>query len=107
MDLRINRVAIWMPTIIDELTVRTSPAGRTYFEDGVAKKTEREMFRYAKNYELDGTKFCLFIMSFSDKKASVERFLDEVAENLEADFVKQNVADENFHYTDFEFKEEE
>lgn len=93
--LYINRVAIWQPKTLDELSVRASPAGRFYYENGIGKTSDKPMFRYAKNYTIGepddehAIKFCLFIMTFSDAAEAIEQFLDSVAEKIDAGFAQK------------------
>lgn len=102
-ELIINRCALWQPKNIDELTVREYPAGRVYFENNIAQTSNGPLYRYAKNYEKNGNKFCLFVVTMSNSEKLVERWLDDVADKLGADTIKGAVAkstNQSFTYLD-------
>lgn len=83
--LELNRIAIWSPKALDEFSVRKSPAGRTALKNGVFTKTDKETYRFAKNYSTGkgktAQKFCLFFVSYDDDQKNAEAFLDSVAKN--------------------------
>lgn len=81
--LEINRVAIWSPKAVDEFTTRKTPAGRVAYKNKVAYRTDAPTYRYAKNYEKDGKKFCLFYVSYDADEEKAEAFLNDVAEELD------------------------
>jgi len=86
--LRLDEVAIWRAKLTDELTVRENPAGRPYEDNNIIKKTTKVAYRYAKNYELEGAKFCLFIFTYDKKAKTIEKFLDKVAKTVTAEQIK-------------------
>jgi len=105
--LIINRVAIWQAKNIDEFMARPYPAGRTYFENGIAKTSDKTMFRYGKNYKIgkgkSAIKFCLFVVTFSDAEKKVETFLDGVAKTIDAGYAQKVLLTSSlsgFEYTD-------
>lgn len=87
--LELDRVAIWTPKAVDEFTSRKTPAGRVAFKNKVAYRTEAPTYRYAKNYEKDEKKFCLFYVSYDADEEKAEAFLNGAAE-------KVNVSDYDF-----------
>lgn len=100
--LELNRIAIWRAKLLDEFTVRESGAGRTFVENKIISKTTAKTYRYAKNYsKKDGTKFCLFVVTYSDDAAKVEKRLDSVAKKIK---VEGNLSD--FEYTKYYLEEE-
>lgn len=110
--LILNRVAIWKPKLNDDFSVRPSPAGRTYFENGVAKISQDKLYRYAKNYKIKDNdieiKFCLFVVSPAYDLERFKKFLDEVSKNISVDIVKKVsiLSNADFKYIDFYFNEE-
>lgn len=103
--LLLNRVAVWTAKSVDGLTVKIQPAGRMYFENEIAKLTNTQSYRYAKNFEIakddDTIKFCLMITSLSDSVNEIERFLDEVAERCDYQLIKKCLEDKvNINYID-------
>lgn len=98
--LELNRIAIWKPKLIDELSIRPSGAGRLYADNKVIKKTTATTYRYAKNYEKKNTKFCLMVVSYSDKAKYIEQQLDKIAKKL-----KTIQPDSNFEYLDYYLEE--
>ena len=102
--LELNRIAIWRAKLIDELTVRESGAGRPYAENHIIKKTTAKTFRYAKNYEKGGTKFCLFVITYVWDEKAVEKYLDKIAKKIDANTAKEvadNSDNSTFEYTNF------
>lgn len=107
MDIIINRVAIWQPSTIDELTVRKHPTGTQYRtkDSELIKIASAPFYRYAKNYEVDGEKFCLFVRTLKSLK-KIEGELDKVAKKIDKSLVmevKTKAQDEPmaFEYTDY------
>lgn len=101
MDIIIDKVAIWRPNIHNELSIRIIPKGKRYLKDGspVILTANKPFYRYAKNYTIDGTDFCLFVRSFSDSAKRIEPQLDEIAKKLKADYVRKIVVEaEEFEY---------
>lgn len=94
--LELNRIAIWRPKLIDEFTIRESGAGRPYAENKILSKTTAKTYRYAKNYERDGKKFCLFVVTYSKKAKTAEKQLDKIAKKVE---IPANLSD--FEYTNY------
>lgn len=92
MKTILNRIAIWQPKPIDELTVNITPAGLIYYEDDIAKTSQRLTYRYAKNFSISekGKKslnFCLFFITFSDDRELAELTLNSIAKKLTYDYV--------------------
>lgn len=112
--LILNRVAIWQAKAIDDFAMRPSPAGRVYFENGIARTSDKPMFRYAKNYHTtkpnkkgdypkNDIAFCLFVMTFSDAEKKIEQFLDDVAKTIDEGYAQKvllTASAANFEYTD-------
>ena len=81
--LELNRIAIWRAKLLDDFTIRESGAGRPYLADNkILSKTTSRTYRYAKNYEKDGTKFCLFVVTYSKDAESAEKQLDKIAKKI-------------------------
>lgn len=100
--LELNRIAIWRPKLIDEMTIRESGAGRPFAENHIIKKTTAKTYRYAKNYDR-GTKFCLFVITYSDKAKDVEKQLDKIAKKIDLQTATSaviNSTDSSFEYLD-------
>lgn len=111
--LELNRIALWRPKLLDDLTIREAGAGRPVVENQIISKTKSKTYRYAKNYSRgkgkDKTKFCLFVVTYSDDAESVEKQLDKIAKKIElttARLVVLESSNTNFEYTDFYLKEE-
>lgn len=104
----LNRIAIWRPKAIDSLTIREAGAGRPYIENKIISKTKKKTYRYAKNYVVGETKFCLFVNTYSKNKKQVEADLDRIALVID-EAQAQEVAIEqdfmSFKYTDYFIKE--
>ncbi len=107
--LILNRVAIWQPKYGDEFTERPAPAGRTYYENNVAKASNQPMRRFAKNYTLgkgkNAVKFCLMMITFSDASAQIEAFLDATAKSVDIELARKVAAGSSFEYLDIYYKE--
>ena len=113
-QLYLNRVAIWRPKPKDEFASRKSPAGRVYFENGIAKTTQAPTYRYAKNYSVgkgkSAVKFCLMILTPSLSEKAIEKFLDDISKKIDialAQRVVMSATNTSFEYTDFNYKENE
>ncbi|MBP5724407.1 MAG: hypothetical protein J6X18_12655 [Bacteroidales bacterium] len=107
-QIELNRIALWRPKLIDELTVRESGVGRIYTENHIIKKTTQKTYRYAKNYTKKAIKFCLFVLTYCDDAKGVEKQLDKIAKKIDDDFAKQVVGQSTtttFEYTDFYLEE--
>ena len=94
--LELNRIAIWRPKLIDDFTVRESGAGRTFAENKILSKTTATTYRYAKNYEIKGKRFCLFVVTYSKEARLAEQQLDKVAKKVKT---PENLSD--FKYTNY------
>lgn len=102
--LELNRIAIWRPKLIDELTVREAGAGRAVLQDGIISKTTAKTYRFAKNYKTGDTPFCLFAVSYRKGAKSIEKELDKIAKKIDEDVAKRVVNTSNatsFEYTDY------
>ena len=102
--LELNRIAIWRPKLLDDFTIRESGAGRVFAENHIIKKTTARTYRYAKNYEKDGIKFCLFVITYLADAKKAEKQLDKFAKKVDAkkaEDVVKNSSDVSFEYTDF------
>lgn len=110
--LILNQVAIWRPKLNDGFSVRKSPSGRIYFENNIAKTTQRPTYRYAKNYTVgkgkSAVKFCLMIMSEINSEKVFEKFLDDTSKKIDLSLAQRVLitsTESNFEYTDFKYKE--
>ena len=107
-SLELNRIALWRPKFVDELTVRECGAGRPYVENHVIKKTLEKTYRYAKNYEKGKHKFCLFVITYSNDADTVVKQLDATAKKIKVSEIESVISDSeynNFKYTDFKLEE--
>lgn len=95
MEITIDQVAIWTPKLgSDKFTRRVDAPGRRYVEAGktLVKVSETSMYRFAKNYERYGYKFCLFVRTLTDiTDAVAEKRLDKIASSLSKDRVAENL----------------
>lgn len=106
--LELNRVAIWRPKAIDQLTMKTSPAGRIAYEGHIATTTTRPTNRFAKNYGEGALRFCLFVVTYRDDSAGVEAELDAIAEAISDDIKAKAIegaTDTAFTYTNQSIKD--
>lgn len=107
--LELNRIALWTPKLFDELTVRSSGAGRVYIENNTIKKTIDKTYRYAKNFEKGKHRFCLFVVSYANNTDIVERRLDKIAKQIKvADVEKalETSTNSSFVYTNYYLEEQ-
>lgn len=100
--LELNRIAIWRPKLLDNLTVRESGAGRPFADNKILSKTTAKTYRYAKNYTKDGAKFCLFVVTYSKDAEDVEKQLDAIAKKVEP----AEKSYDDFEYTDYYLQED-
>ena len=99
--LELNRIAIWRAKLLDNFTIRESGAGRPYLsKNKIISKTTAKTYRYAKNYEKDGTRFCLFVVTYSKDADSAEKQLDKIAKKIKP---SNNLSD--FEYTKYYLEE--
>lgn len=101
MEIILDRIAIWKADFHKGYTVRTIPTHTRYQEKGVFAYSDKLMYRYAKNYKVGKTEFCLFVRTFRDDKNSVETELDKVAKTIKEDYAKKIAmlsTVENFEY---------
>ncbi len=106
--LELNRIAIWRPKLLDDFTIRESGAGRPFAENHIIKKTTAKTYRYAKNYEKDKIKFCLFVITYSNDAKDVESQLDKIAKKIGAKTAEEYVSkssDVSFNYLDIYLEE--
>lgn len=108
MDIIINRVAVWQPQISDGLVMRKHSIGTIYKrkDSEIYERSTAPIFRFAKNYEKDGQKFCLFCRVFVNEPAVIENELDKIAEKLDDSYIRRIkviVANNpmDFEYTDY------
>ena len=79
MKLLLNKIAIWKPTPVNELTRRPVPKGMRYYDGEEIKPLPKTGYRYAKNYE----GFSLVVFTLEEDAEKVEELLDKAAkENL-------------------------
>lgn len=108
MNIILSRVAIWQPQLSDGLTVRKHSIGTPFQRKGsdIIERASAPMYRFAKNYERDGNRFCLFARTFINDPTTAEFELDKIASDLPDDYVRRiKVITANnpmdFEYTDF------
>lgn len=101
MEIILDRIAIWRADFHKGYTVRTIPTNTRYQDKGIYLKSEKIMYRYAKNYKVGKTEFCLFVRTYRDDKKGVEAELDKVAKTVTEDYAKKIAVlstIENFEY---------
>jgi len=114
MDIIINRVAIWQPQLNDGLLMSRHSIG-TMFKRKDSELIERStvpLFRFVKNYERNGERFCLFCRVFVNDPDRVELELDKIARQLDDEYIRRiKVITANnpmdFEYTDYYILEHE
>jgi len=99
--IELNRIAIWRAKPLDTFSVRESAPGRQYVENKVYKKTAKTTYRYAKNYEVEGVKFCLMVITYDKDSKEVEKDLDRIALVIS----KEEAEKGEFAYTNYFIKE--
>lgn len=82
--IEINRLALWKPTGVTGLTVRIHPSGTKVKEQDAEELTPAtaKVYRYAKDYETEAGKFCLFVRTYSDDQNAAETALDAAASGI-------------------------
>lgn len=101
MEIILDRIAIWKANFHKGYTVRTIPTNTRYLNKGVFALSDKIMYRYAKNYKVGKTEFCLFVRTFRDDKNKVEAELDKVAKTIDEIYAKKIAllsTVENFEY---------
>lgn len=101
MEIILDRIAIWRADFHKGYTVRTIPTNTRYQDKGIYLKSEKTMYRYAKNYKVGKTEFCLFVRTYRDDKKGVEAELDKAAKTVTEDYAKKIAVlstIENFEY---------
>lgn len=104
MEIILDRIAIWKADFHKGYTVRNIPLNTRYQKDGVYVLSDKPMFRYAKNYKVGKTEFCLFVRTFRDDKNKIEVELDKVAKTIEEAYAKKVISLATV--TDFEYLNE-
>lgn len=77
MKLLLDKIAIWKPTPVNELTCRPIPKGMRYYDGEEIKHLPKTGYRYAKNYE----GFSLVVFTLEEDAEKVEELLDNTAKN--------------------------
>lgn len=107
MDIIVNKVAIWRPKLMDELTIHEHPIGTAVLDEETNLFTEvdKPLYRYAKNYTIgkgaNALKYCLFVRSFDNDSKGVEKQLDKVAKGITEEQAKGILFKPE--YNDFEY----
>lgn len=84
MEIIIDNIAIWRADFHEGYTVRQIPPNIAYQDkDGSMKRSDKIMYRYAKNYKVGDTDFVLFVRTYDKSKTRVEKKLDEVAKTID------------------------
>ena len=112
MDIILNQIAIWQPCGSQALNVRPAQSGLTYRtpDSPVYQKATSKIIRYAKDYEINNVKFCLFLRTDCDNAKLIERSLDKYAKKLDKDYILQSTAKADtwhFEYTPYIFNAQE
>lgn len=77
MKLLLDKIAIWKPTPVNEITCRPIPKGMRYYDGEEIKTLPKTGYRYAKNYE----GFSLVVFTLEEDAEKVEELLDNTAKN--------------------------
>lgn len=77
MKLLLDKIAIWKPTPVNEITCRPIPKGMLYYDGEEIKLLPKTGYRYAKNYE----GFSLVVFTLEEDAEKVEELLDNTAKN--------------------------
>lgn len=84
MEIIIDKIGIWRADFHEGYTVREIPSYTPYQDkDGLMKRSDKTMYRYAKNYKVGDTPFVLFVRTYENNKKKVEKKLDEVAKTVD------------------------
>ncbi len=88
-DIILNQVAIWRACGSTEINKRLSPKGTRYLAQGnsVYQTSEDCLIRYAKDYDKNGVKFCLFVRTDVDNDSLAERALDQFAKKCTKEYI--------------------
>lgn len=102
MEIIIDKIAIWTADYFKSgFQTRQMPIGMSYTtKTGIKSRSDKNIYRYAKDYTVGKTKFILFVRSFRNTN-EIEKELDKVAKSLKEDFVKEKIAGAsaiNFNY---------
>lgn len=92
----LNKIAIWRPINTPGLNVKPM-TNYLYLSKGARKIAD--VFRYAKNYEIDDKLFSLLIVTDKQDDEKVEAFLDSIAPTTPLDY-----CDGSLHKTDKQMK---
>ncbi|WP_455677841.1 hypothetical protein [Sharpea azabuensis] len=108
-QLELNRLAIWQPKSLDEMTIRVSPAGRKFVKNDVVQITQNDSYRYAKNFGKGDKKFCLFIVCPKKQdEVKMEKWLNKQAKSIDEAIIQRVLltsSETEFEYLDV-YKEE-
>lgn len=75
MKLLLDKIAIWKPTPVNEITCRPIPKGLRYNDGKEIKALPKTGYRYAKNYK----GFSLIVFTLEEDAEKVEKLLDKTA----------------------------
>lgn len=75
MKLLLDKIAIWKPTPVNEITCRPIPKGLRYNDGEEIKPLPKTGYRYAKNYK----GFSLVVFTLEEDAEKVEKLLDKAA----------------------------
>ena len=91
--IEIDRVGVWGPKVIDDLSVKTYPRGIVYYRNNTAATSSDRIYRYAKNYTVSEgkstLKYCLFLATFSKDAKKVAKYLNSIAKTISAEYVRE------------------
>ena len=92
MEIIINNIAIWSSVLHTGFSVKQMPAGTIYkTKAGLAMRSVKTMYRYAKTYKVGKTEYVLFVRTFNASTEEVEKELDKVAKGIKEDYAKEQV----------------
>ena len=105
MDINYNNIAFQRSATELGFREKQAPRGTKYIADGKAEVANRTLIRYAKDYSAYGLGFTLFVRTFYENRADVEKQLDTVADKLTKKKLLELNASEDFVYLNINLEE--
>lgn len=90
MEIIIDKIGIWKADYHKGFTIKEVPSGMRYFDKTcICKLSNNKMYRYAKNYKVGKTEYVLFVRTFNNNTAEVEKQLDKVAKTITESYARE------------------
>lgn len=82
----LNSLYLWLPMNTNELSIKSYAEGYPYRHKGILFQSNltTPIYRYAKNYIIDGKKFSLCLISTEKDTTKMEKWLDEQAKKIDS-----------------------